>query len=95
MPLFKVTIQGRGLWIDLDAKIKRVGFHVTRVVDADDPRGATAKALALIRSDPKARQLPGKPAPELSVDEVVPTSSAPAVAPRFRFFPDPEPRSHV
>jgi len=90
MPLFKVTVQGHGLWIDIDAKVQRVGFHVTRVVDADDPAAAAEKALGLIRNDPKARHLPGKPPPQLFVNEVLPTDSAPPVSPGFRFFPDPE-----
>jgi hypothetical protein len=91
--LFKVTVQGRGLWIDIDAKVQRVGFHVTRVVEADDRNGAAEKALSLIRRDPKARQIPGRPPPELSVDDVQRTASAPPVNPGFRFFPDPEPRA--
>jgi hypothetical protein len=90
MALFKVTLQGHGLWIEIDAKVQRVGFRVTRVVDADDPAGAAEKALALIRSDPKARHLPGKPPPTLSVDAVLRVDSAPAINPGFMFFPDPE-----
>ncbi len=90
MPLFKVTVQGHGLWIDIDAKVQRVGFHVTRVVDADDPAGAAEKALDLIRNDPKARHIPGKPPPDLVVHEVLRAASAPAVNPGFMFFPDPE-----
>ncbi len=90
MPLFKVTVQGHGLWIDIDAEVQRVGFQVTRVVDADDRTSAAEKALSLIRSDPKARQLPGKPPPQLFVNEVLPTDSAPPVNPGFMFFPDPE-----
>jgi hypothetical protein len=89
MPLFKVTLQGHGLWIEIDAKVERVGFQVTRVVDADDVAGAGEKALALIRSDPKARQLPGKPPPEIFVSKVQRAASAPAITPGFRFFPDP------
>jgi hypothetical protein len=89
MPLFEVTVQGRGLWIEIDAKVERVGFQVTRVVDADDVAGATEKALALLRSDRKARQLPGKPPPELFVGKVQRAASAPSVNPGFRFFPDP------
>ncbi len=90
MPLFKVTVQGRGLWIDIDAEVQRVGFRVTRVVDADDPAGAAEKALSLIRNDPKTRHLPGKPPPTLSVDAVLRVDSAPTINPGFMFFPDPE-----
>ena len=90
MPLFKVTVQGHGLWIDIDAEVQRVGFQVTRVVDADDGKSAAEKALSLIRSDPKARHLPGKPPPTLSVDAVLVVDSVPTINPGFRFFPDPE-----
>lgn len=93
--LYKVTVGGRGLWIDIDARIERVGFRVTRVVDADDPGSAAEKALALVRTDPKARRIPGTPPPILSVDEVEPTTSAPAVSPGFMFFPDPERSGHA
>jgi hypothetical protein len=91
MSLFKVTILGRGLWIELDAKVCRVGFRVTRFVDARDPHRAAAKAIALVGSDSKARELPGKSPPELSVEEVERVTRAPAVAPGFAFFPDPGP----
>ena len=90
MPLFKVALQGHGLWIEIDSKVQRVGFRVTRVVESDDSEGAAEKALDLIRSDPKAHHLPGKPPPTLSVDTVLRAASAPAVNPGFMFFPDPE-----
>jgi hypothetical protein len=92
MPLFKVTVQGHGLWIAIDEDVQRVGFRVTRVVDAEDPDGAAVKALALVGNDPKARQLPGKRPPTLSVSEVLPAASAPAVPPGYMFFRDPETR---
>jgi hypothetical protein len=89
MPLFEVTVRGRGLWIEIDAKVERVGFQVTRVVDADDVAGAGEKALALVRADPKARQLPGRPPPTILASKVVRAASVPDIAPGFRFFPDP------
>jgi hypothetical protein len=92
MPFFKVTVQGHGLWIAIDEDVQRVGFRVTRVVDAENRDRAAEKALALVRSDPKARHLPGKRPPDLSVSEVLPAASAPAVPPGFMFFPDPESR---
>lgn len=63
---------------------------MTRVVDADDRTSAAEKALALIRSDPKALHLPGKPPPQLIVNEVLRADSAPTINPGFMFFPDPE-----
>jgi hypothetical protein len=92
MPLFKITLRGRGLWIDIDGDVQRVGFRVTRVVEAEDVEGASQKALTLIRSDRKAQPLPEKSPPEISVEEAEPTDSAPAVDAGFKFFPDPEGR---
>ena len=88
MPFFKVTVHGRGLWIDIDGEVERVGFRVARVVEAEHAGSAAQKAIDLVRNDPKARQLPGKAAPELSIEEVVRTGSAPAVDAGFMFFPD-------
>jgi hypothetical protein len=89
MPLFEVTVRGHGLWIEIDGKVERVGFQVTRVVDADDVAGAGEKALALIRTDPKARQLPARPPPTILAGKVLRAASVPDIAPGFRFFPDP------
>jgi hypothetical protein len=89
MPLFEVTVRGHGLWIEIDGKVERMGFQVTRVVDADDVAGAGVQALALVRADPKARQLPGRPPPEIFANKVLRAVSVPAIAPGFRFFPDP------
>ena len=92
MSLFNVTLHGRGLWIDIDGDVQRVGFRVMRVVEAEDVESASQKAMTLIRNDRKAQPLPGKSPPEISVEEAVPADSAPAVAAGFKFFPDPEGR---
>jgi hypothetical protein len=92
MPLFKITLRGSGLWIDIDGDAQRVGFHVTRVVEAEDVEGASQKAVTLIRTDRKAQPLPGKAPPQIWVEEAAPADSAPAVAAGFKFFPDPEGR---
>jgi hypothetical protein len=88
MPLFKVTVRGRGLWIDIDGDVQRVGFRVTRVVEAEDERGAERKAVTLVRNDRKALPLPGKRSPMLTVEKIVRTRSAPAVDAGFMFCPD-------
>jgi hypothetical protein len=89
MPLFEVTVRGHGLWIEIDGKVERAGFQATRVVEADDVAGAAEKALALVRADPKARQLPGRPPPTVLASKVVRAATVPAITPGFRFFPDP------
>lgn len=88
MALFEVTVRGRGLWVDIDGEIQRVGFRVMRVVDATSSTGAAEKALALIRDDPKTRPLAGRLAPDLFAEQVVPADAKPAVDAGFRFFPD-------
>ncbi|MDH3292282.1 MAG: hypothetical protein OEO20_13510 [Gemmatimonadota bacterium] len=90
MPLFKVVVHGRGHWISLDDEMERVGFRVTRVVDAADADRAARKALELVGNDPKSRPEPGHPAATLTVDDVAPAAALPDPQPGFAFYPDPE-----
>jgi hypothetical protein len=85
---FEVTVVGRGLWIAVDDEVRCVAFRVARVVEAPNLQAAGTKAVAAIRADPKARPLPGKPPPDLSVESVVPVEARPDVNPGFRFWPD-------
>jgi hypothetical protein len=89
VPIFEVTLNGRGLWISVDGEIQRVAFRVARVVEADDAAAAADQAVELVAMDPKARPLPGKSAPDIAVETVVPVRRMPAVQPGFRFSPDP------
>jgi hypothetical protein len=65
-----------------------MAFRVARVVDAISRDDAVAKAMVMVRADPKAQGVAGKPAPELSVEHVVKVKARPAVKPGFMFFPD-------
>jgi hypothetical protein len=90
MAFFKVTINGRGLWMEVDGVPQRVGFRVARVVDATDQDTAKRHACRAVEQDPKVRQYPGQPPPSLSVTNVTRVALAPAVQPGFAFYPDPE-----
>lgn len=59
-------IHGRGLRIILDDELQRVGFHVTRVVDAVDSEQAAEKALELVVHDSRSQPAPGYPPPMLN-----------------------------
>jgi hypothetical protein len=65
-----------------------MAFRVARVVDAISRDDAAAKAVVMVRADPKAQGVAGKPAPELSVEHVERAKARPAVKPGFMFFPD-------
>jgi len=88
MPLFEVTVVGRGLWIEIDHEVQRVMFRVARVVDAPDQETAADRALGLILADPKARHAPGKPPPDLSIEQIVTAKAVPRVNPGIRFSPE-------
>lgn len=90
--LFDVTVTGRGLWVEMDGRVRRVGFRVARVVEAIHEDEAVAKALALVAADPKTQPRAGKARPDLSVERVVRVASTPAVPAGFMFFPDPDAR---
>jgi hypothetical protein len=68
--------------------VKCVAFRVARVVDAINKEDAARKAVVVVAGDPKAQGIPGKPAPDLSVERVDRAKARPAVNPGFMFFPD-------
>lgn len=86
--LFEVTVAGRRLWIEIDGRVRCMAFRVLRVVNAINRDDAAAKALVMVRAEPKAQGVAGKPAPELSVEHVARVNVRPAVAPGFMFFPE-------
>ena len=90
MPLFKVVVHGRGLWISLDDELQRVGFHVTRVVDAANATEATRNALTMVANDAKTQPQRGYPRPTLTAEGVKPASKVPQPPPGYAFYPDPE-----
>lgn len=81
---------GRRLWIEIDGRVRCMAFRVSRVVDAINKDDAVRKALVVVAGDPKAQGIAGKPAPDLSVENVAQVPSRPTVNPGFRFFPEEE-----
>ena len=86
--LFEVSVAGRRLWMEIDGRVRCMAFRVSRVVNAINKDDAAAKALVMVRADPKAQGIAGKPAPELSVEHVTKVRARPRVAPGFMFFPE-------
>lgn len=92
MSFFRVSLEGSPITIDLDGELQRVGFMVTRYVEASDSERAGHRALEVVRSDPKLLLSTGKEELDgmsLTVDgvEAVPSASVPDVQPGFAFFP--------
>lgn len=73
----------------LDARAARVGFYVTRYVEAAGPAAAARRAEQEVRRDPRVAE-PPEAARELrlTVDEVerVAPADVPPVRPGFAFF---------
>lgn len=90
MPVYRVMVCGRGLWIAIDDVLQRVTFRVTRFVHAPDAARARQRALGMVRDDPRTRPAPGRPKPVLEVEDVAPADAVPAVQPGLAFSPDPE-----
>jgi len=51
MPKFKVFVNGRNYWVDLDGERRRFGFYTTRFVEAASPEEAEERAVQLPRED--------------------------------------------
>ncbi len=72
MPVFEVTVRGRGFRVPMDNVEVRVFFRLVRVVAADQV-SAEAAALSIVRTDwelgPNARLNGGAP-PSLRVESV-------------------------
>ena len=51
MPKFKVFVNGRNYWVNLDGERRRFGFYTTRFVEAASPEEAEERAVQLLRED--------------------------------------------
>ena len=51
MPKFKVFVNGRNYWVNLDSERRRFGFYTTRFVEAANPEEAEERAVQLLRED--------------------------------------------
>lgn len=73
MKKFMVQLHGENFLFDLDGEPKRFGFHATRFVKAENPKGAGKIAIVLIHQSPEfAKALSDESAghPEIHVEEV-------------------------
>jgi hypothetical protein len=96
MAKFAVMLVGENFLLDFDGSVQRMGFYVTRYVEADDPHQAELTAVDLIREDPKLKGVPlnsRDDPPRLHVEEISTLDSFDGVTnrrPGFVFFPDTE-----
>lgn len=51
MKNFRALINGQNLSIELDGKVRKVGFYTTRRVEADTREEAQASSIDLMRTD--------------------------------------------
>ena len=77
MPCWRVVLEGRNFWLELDGEPKRLGFVTTRFVDAPDSGSAELSAVQMIREDPKFGHLLNErsDSPTICVEEVTEVSS--------------------
>ena len=87
---YRVLLHGYNLWLELEGKVKHVGFYVTRFVVAASALEAERRALAAVESEPHlcaAQNRPGDP-PFIDVSEtaLVARTDVPAVAPGYALY---------
>ena len=51
MRKFKVFVNGKNYWVNLDGERRRFGFYTTRFVEAASPEEAEVRAVQLLRED--------------------------------------------
>jgi hypothetical protein len=56
MNKYKVLLNGRNFWMNIDNQPKLMGFYTTRFLEADTPELAENRAAQLIRGDAKLRE---------------------------------------
>ena len=57
--LFKVQLQGEGFSVELESKVRRVGFFTVRWVTAQDAVEAEKQAAAIVKGEEKFHALVG------------------------------------
>ena len=55
MNKYKVLLNGRNFWTNMDGQLKLMGFYTTRFVEAETPEKAEELAVQLVREDAKLR----------------------------------------
>jgi len=69
---YKVSLNGHNFLLDIDGKVRRLGFYTHRIVEAGDESEAEQVAIQALRSHPTLvarRNPPGNPA-SVTVDEI-------------------------
>ena len=96
VPIYRVSITGKNLELEIDGERGRFTFKVTRFVEAENAEDAGARALEMVRTSPKVQKGALNSATDpvafrvTDVDQV-PQSRVPDVQPGFAFHPqDPE-----
>jgi hypothetical protein len=94
MPYYRVFLEGRNFWIEIDESQQRLGFYTTRFVEAPSEDDAEKIGISLIRSDKRLnpRNHRNDP-PRIDVSEIeeVDEADVPDLPPGYAFYPeDPE-----
>ena len=55
MKKYKVLVHGQNFLLDVDGKVKKVGFYTTRFLEANDDQEAEENAISTLRNDPTLR----------------------------------------
>ncbi|HEX8745798.1 MAG TPA: hypothetical protein VF717_01275 [Pyrinomonadaceae bacterium] len=55
MGKYRVLINGENFLLDFDGQLRKLGFYVTRAVDAQDPDEAELTAVDLVREDSRLK----------------------------------------
>ena len=56
MNKYKVSLNGRNFWMEIDGQPKLMGFYTTRFLEADTPELAEHFAVQIVRGDTKLRE---------------------------------------
>jgi hypothetical protein len=55
MSKYRVLISGENFLLNFDGQVQKLGFYVTRVVDAQNPNDAELAAVDLVRRDSRLK----------------------------------------
>lgn len=92
MSVYKITLEGGPIDLDVDDVVSAHDFVVERYVEASSAEEASALGLDLVRSDPKLMRSVGRDKLDsieviVSGVDAVPAERVPRVQPGFAFYP--------
>jgi hypothetical protein len=86
--LFRLLLRGKNFPLQVDGKEQLMGFHATRLVEAEDRIEAATKALALLKGEPELVAVPAGCGATITYEEIVEAERGEASeAGGFAFFP--------